>query len=390
MLIPVVLLLLATLAAAVMAYGTHPAWAQYEHGFQLILLSRQFQWPLVVLSLILCLALLGLIISGKRRAWWLIGLAPILALFVHRFGTDRADTFRVIEDPTFVAAANARSLADDDWVVAIHYADQDYAYPYAALFETPVVLHGNRDKRVALIWNAYANRALAIEISRDVRAGDLEIVSTPANALLIYNSRIGQFINGITGNRPTGERPDGFHNRVPLVKLTWRQCRTLHPETVVLEVPGSSRPDLPRGAIAPAFAFPKRVLSEPADTRVAFIEAQPPIALRSEQVTTRPINTGNAFGPLLLFRDPADGNVKAFQRRVDDLRPRFRINTDIRRKNVAFIDADTGAGWNWAAVAIDGPREFRGKRLAPVATDDQVDWRSLKCWYPDLQITPAE
>jgi hypothetical protein len=389
-LIPVVLLLLATLAAAVMAYGTHPAWAQYEHGFQFILLSRKFQWPLVVLSLILCLVLLAMIISGKRRAWWLIGLAPILALFVHRFGTDRFGTFRIIEDPTFIAAANAKSLADDDWVVALHYADQDYAYPYAALFETPVVLHGNRDKRIALMWSAYANRAVAMEISRDVRATDLEVVSTPANALLVYNSRVGEFINGITGLKPDGIRPNGFHDRVPLVKTTWKQWRMLHPETVVLDVPETESTQLPRGAIRPAFPFPQRVLSEPEDVRVTLIEAQPPIAFRAEQLKAKLINTGNSFGPLLVFRDPSDASVKAFQRRVDDLRPKFRANADNKRKNVAFIDADTGAGWNSSGVAVDGPKEFRGKRLAPVPTDDQVDWRSLKCWYTDLQIVPAE
>ena len=32
---------LATILAAVVAYGTHPLWAQYPHGLGLILLSRQ-------------------------------------------------------------------------------------------------------------------------------------------------------------------------------------------------------------------------------------------------------------------------------------------------------------------------------------------------------------
>ena len=53
----------------------------------IITLARRLQWPLIVLSMMACLGLIGLVITAKRRAWWLIGLAPVLALFAHRFAT---------------------------------------------------------------------------------------------------------------------------------------------------------------------------------------------------------------------------------------------------------------------------------------------------------------
>jgi hypothetical protein len=86
--VPVILLLFATLAAAGMAYGTDASWARYQHGIDFIIAARRVQWPLAVLAVVLCLALVGLVIAGKRRAWWLIGLGPVLALLVHRFFAD--------------------------------------------------------------------------------------------------------------------------------------------------------------------------------------------------------------------------------------------------------------------------------------------------------------
>jgi hypothetical protein len=389
-LLPVVLLLFATLAAAVMAYGTHPAWAQFEHGFQFILISRRLQWPMVTLSLVLCLVLLGLVIAGRKRAWWLIGLGPILALFVHRFPSDRVNPLHVIENPTFAAAADAKFVADDDWVVALRFADQDYAYPYAALYETPVVIHAEHDKRLAVLWSAYANRVIAVEVGRDLRGPDLEVVSTPANALLVYNKRLGQFINGVTARTPDGAKPDGFRDAVPSVKTTWKAWRTRHPETKVLTPAGRSpaAQSAPRGPILPTYPLRPSASDVPTGVRVTLVEAKVPIALSAEHITAKPVNTGSD-GPVLVFRDPADGGVRAFQRQVEDLRPRFRANTDPKRKGVAYIDADTGAGWNTAGEVVDGPREMRGKRLLQIPADDHLDWRVLKCWYPNLEITPA-
>src|SRR5207302_5317508 len=96
--LPLLLSFFATLAAAVMAYGTHPGWAQQGWGLSLIMLTRQLQWPLISVSLILCLILLGLVISGKRRAWWLIALAPVMTLFAHRFLTSSINRYGIADE----------------------------------------------------------------------------------------------------------------------------------------------------------------------------------------------------------------------------------------------------------------------------------------------------
>jgi hypothetical protein len=148
--LPLLLSFLATLAAAVMAYGTDPRWVeQGSRGLGLIVLSRRLQWPLVAVVLLLCLSLLALVISGKRRAWWLIALLPVLALFVHRFLTAPTNRYDVLDQPAFVAAAEARHVRDEDYVVGMIFNDQPYAYPYAALFRAPVIVQSDRERRPA-------------------------------------------------------------------------------------------------------------------------------------------------------------------------------------------------------------------------------------------------
>src|SRR5690242_10543210 len=116
-----------------MAYGTSPALAVYPHGLQLIMLARRLQWPLIALCLILCLVLLVLVIAGKRRAWWLIGLGPVLALFAHRFASAPQHQFSVADNPQFVSADGSRTQADD-WIVGVIVDDQPLAFPYAQLY----------------------------------------------------------------------------------------------------------------------------------------------------------------------------------------------------------------------------------------------------------------
>ena len=385
--VPVLLLFLATLAAAVMAYGTNAAWAQYAHGFEFILFARRFQWPMATLSLLFCVTLLGLIISGRKRAWWLIGLGPVLALFVHRFASDPGRSFLVVEDPKFVAAAEATFVADDDWVVGLTFADHQYAYPYAALFGTPVVIHADHDRRVAVVWSAYANRAVAAEVGRDLRGADLEVVSTPANALLVYNSRLGQFINGVTGLTPDGETPAGFRERVPVTKSTWKTWRTRHPETKVLAPVASNYATAPRAAIRPTNPMPPVISDLPAETRVAVVGTRQPIAARSDQLAPgNPANLKADDVPVLLLRDPSDGTLRAYERRVDDLRPRFDRNTGKRRPKAVMIDADTGAGWDENGRAVDGPAEVRGKRLPHAIAEDGLYWEVMKHWHPSMQL----
>ena len=385
---PLALILTATLSAAVVAYGTHPAWAQYSVGLDFILLSRRLQWPLLIVAVALSLVLVGLVTAGRRKAWWLIGLAPILVLFVHRFATDPNGSLAVTDTATFVEAEKANFVSDADFVVGVQFEGADYAFPFASLYETPAVISAEHDKRFILMWSAFANRAVVTSIGRDLKARDLEVVSTPANALLLYNSRLGQFINGLTGVKPDGAKPTGFGAPLPAVKTTWAQWRAAHPETRVMrprEGPDGSGPTQP---LRPIWPMPRASGDLPVETPVVVVGGNEPSAVPSASVTAAPFNTRADGKAVFVFRDPRTGIVRAYDRQLDDadLTPVFRANTDPRRAGAAFVDADTGTGWSLDGIAVTGKKEYRGRRLASVRAEDGLYWGVMKHWYPELSM----
>ncbi len=367
-----------------MAYGTHADWAQFEHGLAMIMLVRRLQWPLVALSLILCIALIALVIAGKRRAWWLIGLAPVLALFALRFTAGPAVPFAVYEDPVFVSATEAKFLRDDDHVVGLKFQDDWYAYPYATLYHYPVVTQADHDKRMMLLWSPYANRAVATTIARHLRGRDLDVVSMPAGALLIYNMRIGQFINGLTARTPDNAVPRGFESPIATTKMTWLAWRAAHPDTKVLAAPGGGVAGGPSAPIPPRQKIPPIQSDVPLDKTIALVATSQPAAVLPEELNANPINISAGDTPVFVFRDPA-GVARAFDRHVEsDLMPPFRTARGEGRKGAAFIDSYTDTAWSVAGVAMDG--ELKGRKLTPVPIEENLTWGVMKYWYPKLEL----
>jgi hypothetical protein len=382
--LPLLLSFFATLAAAVMAYGIHPGWVHFSWGLGLIMLSERLTWPLIAVSLVLCLALYTLVISGKRRVWWLIGLAPVMAMFGHRFVTGPANRYGILDEPALVSADQAKQLADGDYVVGVVFNGEAYAYPYADLFYNPVVVQSDREKRILLMWNVYANAATVLETTRDLKARDLDIVSDPADSLLVYNTRTGQFIAGLTARSPRNTKLTGVEHRVPAYKETWRQWVTEHPETQVMMPSGRAQ--------GPATPMPPRVISKSgpaAKTSVALIGSQmAPLAIPTNSLSAAPFNATGGDVPMVLFRDPATGRIRAFDRRIEkDLIPQFAACHDPKRKNVFMIDSDSNTGWSAAGVALDGDTQFKGHKLAPIDVQEDVYWGPVSFWYPNLTIS---
>src|SRR5688500_2110086 len=98
---PLGLIIVALLSGAAVAYGANPRWAELEHGLDVILWTRRLRWPLVGVTTLSALGLIVLTIAGKRRAWWLIGLVPVIALFSHRFAAGRSEELAVTDSPAF-------------------------------------------------------------------------------------------------------------------------------------------------------------------------------------------------------------------------------------------------------------------------------------------------
>ena len=389
MIIPLIFIFLATVASAVMAYGTHPSWAQYSHGLELIIWTRKYQWPLVAFAIVMCVGLLAMIVSGKRRAWWLIGLAPVMALFAHRFHTRPGDELGVVENPPMVSAFQAAaSVSDDTYVVGLILEDQAYALPYPQLFYKPVVLIQDREKKWIVMWSAYANRAVAIAVDRDLRARDLEVVSTPANSLLLYNARLGEFIVGITGKTNTGAAPGGFRSAVPFSKTTFGEWRKAYPESQVLAAV-IAPPSAPKGPILPKFPMKDASMGIDPMTRIAIVSSPTPAAFTAGSVGETPINAAFGKDSVLLIRDGFAGSVRAYDRRVsDDLFVKMKPYRNPKKPLAIFTDTSTGSTWNRNLVAQDDAPEIKKDqtKLTRLLVEEDLYWGVMKYWMKDLQL----
>ena len=395
--VPLFLIASAVLSAGVVAYGTNALWAQYPHGIGLILLARRLEWPLVTLSLLLCVILLALVASGKRRAWWLIGLGPVLALFAHRFLMDPAGGLTVIDSPSFVSASSASFMSDDDYIVGLRFGDSTYAYPYSQLYDRPVVFQSDHDKRLMLIWSAFANRAVAQTVTHEIKPREIEIVSSPANALLLYNRSYGQFINGLKGRLMDGQKPTGFGTPIVVSTMTWKDWVGINPETKVMQPIGKPRTaSPPRSPILPSNPMPPAILDFPANTNIVLVGTTQPAALRSDQVGPDPQNVTVDGESAFVFREGPDKPVRAFSSHLkkQDLFPRFSLDRGHKYKGAMFIDSDTGSGWSAAGVWVEGEKdiraEMRGTRLTPIPVQDGLYWGVMKFWYPDLRLTTTQ
>lgn len=380
--------LLATLSAALLAYGTDPDWGRYRHGLNLIILTQRLSGLLATLSLLCCLAVVAMIVAGRRRIFWLIILGPVLALFAHRIISSPMRIYEILDNPACVKDDAATFLADDDYVVGVTLKDTPYAYPYSALFRAPVVLQANHDEQYLLIWSMFANRVIVQQVDRTVRCGELQIVSMPANALLLYNGRGGQFINGVTGLTTRGEKPAGFRTPLQTYKLTWGQWKSLHPDTWVLPAAANDRrvtqPVLPRYPVSAGLS------SDRHPQMVVFVPTTQPIALPMDAVGAGPTNIGFAETQLLLVRDGKTGLLKAFNRQLDeDLAPLFHSKSDAKRPAVAWEDNDSGTEWSADGRGIEG--QFKGRQLQSVPVDDADYLEVMQHWFGDLQlVTPLQ
>ncbi len=363
-LIPVLLILGATLSAAAVAFGCVPAIADHTGGVAFIRVMYRLQWLFVGTTVVCALALVGMVITNHRRGIWLVGLLPVVGLFGWRFGISPARPGYVDDAPAFVQTVNPDWLDGGAAVLGIVSGEQAYAIPLAAMEQAPVLVHTERDHRVIVMWSAQAGIATACRTDRTLRGRDLRIVASPAGVLLLFNERVGEFFDALTLAQRGGTPLSGFQTRLPVDVATWDAWRALHIDTQLLD---------------PRRAMPTAPLPEPRETEaVVFIASNPPIVVPREELSVEPMNVTNGTTSALLFRDSA-GRLHAFERKVDgDLFLRFEPSLDKHRKNVAFIDTDTQSGWTTSGTCIDGT--LAGRRLPRLVVLDAVPATAARYW----------
>jgi hypothetical protein len=400
-LLPLILLAGATVAGGALAYGTHPDLAYWRHGIALIMLARRVQWLLVLASILPCLAMLGLVVAGRRRAWWLIGLMPVLALFIRTYAPGYRGNWAVNDAPVFVDApslAPTAGVGPDDWVVGVVYQDQAYALPFDQLFVHPALVIGEQTgQRLLIVWSATGNRALAAVLARTAHARDLEIVATPADSLLLFDHRLGGFICGLTGAQvgtvPAARAPQ-LVEIVPTGKAKYGDWIRQHPDSRVLlgfdGLAAATPLEAPRQPVLPLLRFRQADGTVPsAATRVDYIQTPTPCVCAVDMNLSTPLNTRGGKESLLLLRDARTGACRVFDRHLkEDLYLSFTARHQRKMPEVFMADSDTGSLWTAAGHCVEGT--LKGSHLHEVGVDSDVYLQVMRFWDPQLQFVGGD
>jgi hypothetical protein len=230
------------------------------------------------------------------------------------------------------------------------------------------------------MWSARANHAAAFRIARELKARDLEIVSKPADTLLLYDSRLGQFIIALTGKTAHGEKPVGLNQPVETIKTTWSMWKKAHPGTRVLR--GYEPKGAPSGPILPTQAG-QMVDGLPAETRIAVVATTQPCAIATESIGKQLLNATAGPAKLLMLRDPVTLRLRAFDRNVkEDLFPKFIVKSSRQHPEAAMVDSDTNSWWTLDGKAVAGPLE--GSHLKELPVEEDLYWGVMKYWFPGL------
>lgn len=376
MIIPIALILLASMAAFWVAYGVDPTVAQHFGELSCITTTRTIQWILLAFCILPCLGLIAQVGLGKCRAWWMLGLGIVLALLLHRFAPGSRKPVRILETGNLPRAVELREDLGDEFVVGFELEGTWYAIPCRSLYRTPIMTLTDFDERVLIIWSPFANLATVTHVAAEVRGSDLEFVSSPGNSTLVYNHKYGQYIVGVTGLTAQGDKPTGYKNAIPTHQMPWRHWVTLHPQTRILE-PTPDDAGLPGAPLVPKW---KTVDNVETTAETIFVRTEPPVALPLNIPLEHPINSAGGKQRFTLFRT-SDGLLHAFNRTIqDDLYLNFDFGRDKKGRTI-LTDKETRSTWTLQGQCIDG--QLKSEHLTEIPVIEPVYLGVVKRWFPE-------
>jgi hypothetical protein len=121
-----------------------------------------------------------------------------------------------------------------------------------------------------------------------------------------------------------------------------------------------------------------------AETRIALLGTDPPVAIAADKVGADPQNITAGETRVLLLRDPHSRRIRAFDRRVDDLFPTFRLATKQSVPEASLADSDSNSLWNLSGKALTG--DLKDKQLREITVEDNLYWGPMKYWFPKLVL----
>lgn len=325
----------------------------------------------------------------------LCSLAPDLLV-----GASVPDAIPALTEPTLIRADEAAYLDDADRVLGVVIHGEARAYPHPILWSHEVVNDRFGSRWVTVSYCPLTGSGLAMDAVVEGRRVEFAVSGLLfANNLVLFD-RITEDLFGpqlaVSGRcqRFLGATPQ----LLPVQEMSWKEWRTLHPETQVLsDDTGYSRNYrwYPYGSYDEVgnrdLLYPMEVDdSRPLKERVLAIVPRDGVPVgfpfgalgaRGARSAIHPIVAGRRA---VVFYDAADGETAvAYDAELDGTALSFdAISAGDEDTNAArFRDRETGSAWTLGGKAVAGP--LAGSHLTPLAHAYVMFWFAWRHFHPD-------
>ncbi len=159
----------------------------------------------------------------------------IVALEDLHQGCPARDCIPSIDNPKFVAAANAAHVGDDAIVIAVSYGGEHRAYPARILDHHEIVNDTIGGRPIAITWCPLCGSAVGILREVGGKITEFGVSGVLYNSdLVLYDRATETLWDQVEAKGIVGELTGENLELVPVTMTRWSRWRTAHPDTLVL------------------------------------------------------------------------------------------------------------------------------------------------------------
>jgi hypothetical protein len=297
------------------------------------------------------------------------------------------DCIPAIDDPEFVSADEATDLDPDARVVGLDVDGEARAYPLSILRGHEIVNDDIAGRPVAVTYCPLCRSGLVFSRRVDGRRLDFGVSGKLLDAnLVMYDRQTGTYWSQLRARAIVGDLVPETLEQVPSTLTTWWDWRQGHPESLVLYGSGLG------SGRDPYLSYRERegvgFGVDTSDDRLhektivyGVTAGGEAVAYPESAVVDAGLIQDRVGGvPVLLVQSPADGGVRAFDRRIGSRTLSFEFVGE------RLVSGD-GTRWNASGEALDGP--LQGTQLAQLATHG-IYWFAWRSTHPGTAVFGAD
>ncbi len=314
------------------------------------------------------------------------GVKHIIPLDKIRSGGPPRDGIPSIDNPKFVNANEAEFVSDNDVVIGLEINGEIKAYPLSILVWHEIVNDNVGDIPVVVTYCPLCFTNQVFE--RTIDGNEVEFGTSGKlynSNLVMYDRLTESYWSQALGTAIVGELAGLELNKIPFDVITWKDWKTLHPDSLVLTTDtGHLRPygvD-PYGSYYtdPRILFPVENKDDrlpPKSLIVGFHQGNSYKAYNQKDVEASHVINDKIFDKSILLISQFSGNTRAFDRTINDQVLEFDYLEE------KLIDLQTKSEWSYEGIAISGP--LKGTELIRMTIEPGF-WFAWAAFHPDTDL----